>query len=69
MTRKYLESRGWRKIGSRRNGYGVTHYWDHLDHQPERRGCFTTTDAIRHQKDSDSSGCDCIQVRQLRMVR
>lgn len=59
---EWLEQRGWRCIGKQRNGYGQTKYWDHLAHQPERRGAFTTTHAVQHQKQSERHGCDCIAV-------
>lgn len=58
---EYLESKGWRLIGTQRNQYGLTKYWDHSDHQPERRGAFTTVDAVAHQKQSETLQCGCIR--------
>lgn len=56
-----LTKSGWRLIGRRRNGYGWTRYWDHPEHQPSRRGAFTTTDAMHHQQIAANEGCDCIR--------
>lgn len=57
--REYLLNHGWRIIG--RTG-GIV-YWDHPQHQPDRHGAFTTTDARRHQREYESAGnvCDCIK--------
>lgn len=56
----YLAAKGWTEIGQRRNKYGMTRYWHHPQHQPDRHGAFTTTDAIAHQREADKYGCDCI---------
>lgn len=53
----FLLQHGWRQIGNR----GSIKYWDHAEHQPNRRGAFTTTDAFKHQRESFKNGCDCIK--------
>ena len=58
----YLRERGWRRIGQRRNQHGVTHYWDHPDHQPLEHGAFTKSSALDHQRTVEKDGiCDCIK--------
>lgn len=55
-TSEFLANHGWRKIGQT----GGIKYWDHPNHQPDERGAFTTTDAVRHQKDYEKDGvCSC----------
>ena len=56
--RKFLTDRGWRRIGAQ----GSIGYWDHPEHQPDRRGAFTTTDAFKHQQQFEKDHCcDCIK--------
>lgn len=54
-----LEAAGWKRIG----GFGKYHniyYWSHPDHQHLRRGFFTTTQAMSHQKYIDRyRQCTC----------
>jgi len=57
-TKDWLLERGWRHIGNQ----GSAQLFDHPRHQPDRRGCFTTIDAIKHQKQYEKDGCcDCIK--------
>lgn len=54
---EYLISKGWRLVG--RNG-GIK-YWIHEEHQPARKGCFTTTNAANHQRRLDKGYvCSCV---------
>ena len=55
---QYLISTGWRQVGFI---HGAK-LWDHPAHQPDSRGCFTTHDALNHQKQFErDKGCDCIK--------
>ncbi len=54
---EFLKAKGWRKIGAQ----GSIKYWDHPKHQPDRHGAFCTMDAMRHQKEYEKAGCDCIK--------
>lgn len=57
-THKILIENGWRFIGTE----GYARLWDHPNHQHDFHGCFTTVDAIAHQKSSlKMGGCDCIK--------
>ena len=53
---QYLLEKGWKLVATRPNGYGLTQYWDHPNHQPDRRGLFTKTAAEDHQKKVDKYG-------------
>ena len=54
----YLISMGWRQVGFIHSAK----LWDHLAHQPDSRGCFTTMDALKHQKQIErDKWCDCIK--------
>ncbi len=57
-SKEFLISKGWRNIGKIRSAI----LWDHKEHQPNRRGAFTTLAAIRHQKFFDKNHtCSCIK--------
>ena len=57
----FLKKNGWRQIAHGKGEYRNINYWDHPNHQPDRSGAFTTTDAARHQKEFANGGCDCIK--------
>ncbi len=59
---EWLEQRGWKKVREIATGeYANTFYWTHSDHQPSRRGFFTTTDAVGHQKYVEKyKQCTCV---------
>ena len=59
---EYLNSKGWRLIGSKRSRLGgYTKYYSHPDHQPARHGAFSQTSALSHQKRLDKGGrCNCV---------
>jgi len=62
INKEFLLSHGWRRISKRNWVYRGTVYWDHLSHQPNEHGAFTTTEAVKHQKAFNYSGwCDCIK--------
>lgn len=60
-----LIAHGWRRIGTKRHKYGFIHYWDHPDHQPDKHGAFTTTEAQIHQREFEAGGCDCIKTPEV----
>jgi hypothetical protein len=56
-----LRSKGWRLISGGRGKYHNINYWDHPNHQPLYRGCFTQSEALHHQKMLDKGySCSCI---------
>lgn len=52
MTRKYLESRGWRCVREP-HWVGDAQLWDHDDHQHHQRGFFMRCEAEAHQRSLD----------------
>lgn len=63
----YLQQHGWILIKDDSGKYHNIKYWNHPDHQPNRRGMFTTSKAEAHQKMLDSGGrCQCIPKEQPR---
>jgi hypothetical protein len=63
----YLENKGWKVVATQRGKYHCINYWTHDNHQPPRRGYFTQTQAVDHQKYVDKVGhCTCIPKEQPR---
>jgi hypothetical protein len=61
MTPEYLISKGWRKVADVHKHRTHIVAWDHPDHQPWRRGYFSTTSAKEHQELVETGGaCYCI---------
>ena len=57
--REYLESRGWKLIGTKKTKYGHCECWDHPtadDEEHTARGWWTKGDALSFQRMQDKAG-------------